>query len=57
MAAVGHVENKLFSALNYSTIKYMVLGVLGVMEFISDVVLMSGPIFDLQIQDDCHRPC
>ncbi len=55
MAAVGHVENQFFSGLAYSTMQFMILGVLGVKEFIFDAVLISLPIFDLQIQDGCHH--
>ena len=55
MAAIGHFENKLFNGLAYSTMSNMVLGDLGVKELVFDVILMSWPRFDLQIQDGCRQ--
>ena len=40
--------------LVYNTTQYMDFRVFGVKEFNSDVVLMFGPIFDLQIQYGCQ---
>ena len=51
MAAISHIENYLFNGLTYSAAQYMFFGLILVKEFISDVVLMIWPIFDLQIQD------
>ncbi len=57
MAAIVHVEDQLYSGLNYRSMwLFFFEGVLGVKEFICDV-LLSGLIFDLQIQGGCSRTC
>jgi len=50
MADIGHFGNYLFNHLAYNIAQYMVFRVIGVKEFISNVVLLIYSMFDLQIK-------
>ena len=55
MAAASYFGKYLFSGLAYRTPQYMVSDIFWVQEFIVDVDLMIGPVFDLHIQNGCHK--